>query len=132
VDFLISRDPGGRLRFAPLQSEWARRALPSAHSPDPASTPDSIVLLANGRLHTESTAVLLGVAALGRWYRLAGILLVIPSFLRDEIYRIVARNRYRWFGRTQSCRVPTPEERGRFLEAAPAAERETATVPEPV
>ncbi len=110
VVFIIKRDPSGRFRFAPLQSDAAAALLRDA-----GDLPDSIVVAEAGRVLTRSGAVLRIARGL-RWpWPLAAALVVIPRPLRDWVYARVARRRYRWFGRRDTCMVPTPELRGRFL-----------------
>ncbi len=114
VDFLITRDRRRRLRFGSLQSPiGAELAGRCAGGMDPLS---SMVLIENGRCHFRSAAVILSVAELGGAWRLVRILLAVPPVLRDAVYRLVARHRYRWFGVRAACRVPTHEERAQFLE----------------
>ncbi|WP_400194096.1 thiol-disulfide oxidoreductase DCC family protein [Hymenobacter sp. B81] len=115
VQFIIARDPAAQFRFASLQSEAGRRLLPPGFNSD-ALNPDSVVLIENdGQIYTHSTAVLRILRRLpGGWALLAAGLLV-PRPVRDAVYRWVARNRYRWFGRQESCWLPTPELRQRFL-----------------
>ena len=113
VNFLIDHDRRGRLRFAPLQgSTFAELA---ARHPELRGV-DSFVLSQGGRVHLRSAAALRILVALGGPWRLAGALLAVPRPLRDLLYDFVARRRYRWFGRTDSCRMPTPELRARFLD----------------
>lgn len=112
VDFMIRADRQAVLRFAPLQGETARRLLPEL----PESTEEwSINLWEQGRLHRASDAALLAAVRMGGVFRLARIFLIIPTGWRNGIYRWVARNRYRWFGKKESCRIPSPAERDRFL-----------------
>jgi predicted DCC family thiol-disulfide oxidoreductase YuxK len=112
VLFVIDRDPAGHFRFAPLQSGLAAELL-RAHGGAPDL--DSIVLVEGGRLHTRSSAALRIARRLsGAWPLLYGFV-VVPAPIRDRVYACVARNRYRWFGRTESCRLPTPELARRFL-----------------
>jgi predicted DCC family thiol-disulfide oxidoreductase YuxK len=114
VQFVIARDPRARFSFASLQSSAAARlAAARAGSTDGR---ESIVLLENGREFTESTAALRIVAALGFPWTLAGGLIIVPRPLRDWAYGVVARNRYRWFGKRQVCMVPTPDLKRRFLD----------------
>ena len=113
VQFVIARDPRARFSFASLQSEAAARLAARTGSADGR---DSIVLLEDGRAFTQSTAALRIIAALGFPWMLAAALLVVPRPLRDWAYSIVARNRYRWFGKRQVCMVPTPDLKRRFLE----------------
>ena len=113
VNFLIDRDRRARLLFAPLQgSTFAEVA--ARHSE--LRGVDSFVLRQGDHVHVRSAAVVRILIALGGPWRLAGVLLAIPRPLRDWLYDLVARRRYRWFGRTESCRMPTPELRARFLD----------------
>ena len=79
--------------------------------------PGSVVLSFEGRMYDRSSAVLRAVALLGGPWRMVSALRVIPAPLRDLVYRFVAARRYRWFGRRDTCRVPSPVERDRFLES---------------
>jgi predicted DCC family thiol-disulfide oxidoreductase YuxK len=116
VNFVIDRDPASRFRFASLQSEAARSALDAVGRRDAAGPLESILLIDGGRLYERSAAVLRIVRHLsGPWW-LLGAFVVVPRPIRDAIYRWVAANRYRWFGKSDVCRVPTPELRERFLE----------------
>lgn len=110
VNFIIDRDPKGYFRFAALQSD-AAKALGEAPNGDP----DSIVLLEDGVRYEQSTAALRIARRLsGLWPVLyAGI--ILPRPLRDLVYRFIARNRYKWFGRRDACRLPSPELKARFL-----------------
>lgn len=113
VDFLMRNDTTSTLRFASLQGETARTLLAS-HGRH--GEPESIIVVANGVLMTESTAVLFLLPYLRFPYPLLGVVRIVPRVLRDPVYRLIARNRYRWFGKRESCRLPTPAERSRFLE----------------
>ena len=115
VNFLLARDSRERLRFASLQSEAGRRLL-VAHGLPVETDPGSFVYVEGGRAFVRSDAALALARRLdGAWPMLAA-LRIVPRVLRDAVYRVVARNRYRWFGRTATCRVPTPELRRRFLD----------------
>ena len=117
VQFIIRHDPQGRFRFAALQSE-AGRALLLAHGVAPATLaadPDSVLLLSGGQLYSHSTAVLRIARGLGGGWQLAALGGVLPRAWRDGIYRFIARHRYRWFGRQESCLLPTAELKNRFL-----------------
>ncbi len=115
VQFVIRRDPGARFRFAALGSEAARLALDAAGVRD--ALPDSIVLVTPGRARTRSAAALAILRGLGRLWPLSSVFLVVPRPVRDWVYDWIARNRIRWFGRRQTCWVPTPELRARFADA---------------
>ncbi len=117
VQFVIRHDPAGRFRFAALQSDAGQRLL-TAHGLAPAelaAPPESVLLLSGGRLYSHSTAVLRIAQGLGGVWRLVGLGWALPGSWRDALYRLVARNRYRWFGRQESCMMPTPELKARFL-----------------
>jgi len=112
VQFILKRERSSVLCFAPLQGETFR----ALEIPGKELLPDSIVLFENGKLYTESAAVLRIARRLSfpwRWLALPGWLL--PRFVRDPIYRFIARNRYRWFGKKDVCYLPTPELKARFL-----------------
>jgi len=115
VLFIIDRDPGAYFRFAALQSDVGRDVLAGVGRAIPAGDPDSIVLVENGRVYERSTAALRIVRRLRGAWKLAWLFVIVPRPLRDLVYRLVARNRYRWFGRTAECRIPTPALRSRLL-----------------
>ena len=118
VQWVIERDTDRRFRFASLQSDAARRELERVLSRDEIEAlPDSVVLLDADGVHTRSAAALRIVCGLGRrfsWLRLG---FALPRPIRDAIYDLIARNRYRWFGRRDSCMTPTPDLAARFLGA---------------
>jgi predicted DCC family thiol-disulfide oxidoreductase YuxK len=114
VNFLIDRDSKERLRFAALQSATGQALLHKfGLSP---SRIDTLVLVEGERCSVRSTAALRVTAYLDGWWWLCGMALFVPAFLRDHAYNVLASNRHRWFGTLQSCRVPTPELRRRFLD----------------
>ena len=115
VNFLIDRDPHGRLQFAALQSEAGRRLL-AEHRLSMPDEPDTMVFIVGGKAFVRSDAALATTKYLSGLWPLARVAWVVPRFLRDAVYTFVARNRYRWFGRTETCRVPTPALRARFLD----------------
>ena len=114
VAFVIRRDPRARLRFAPLQSPAADALLASLGVARD-RLPDSFVLVEDGRVHVRSTAALRVARRLRFPWPLLAVFLLVPRWLRDPVYDLVARNRYRWFGRREACMVPTAELRARFL-----------------
>jgi predicted DCC family thiol-disulfide oxidoreductase YuxK len=111
VVFIIQRDRRGVFRFAALQSPAAASLLGERAR----TLPDSLVLMDNGRVYTQSTAVLRVARRLRQPWPLVSALIVLPAPLRDWLYAWIARNRYRWFGRREVCMVPTPELQVRFL-----------------
>lgn len=115
VQFVIEHDAAGQFQFASLQSTAGQELL-RAHGLPLLPEPESVVLVTGGRAYTHSAAALGVLARLGSIWGLVGrVGGVFPRFLRDAVYRLVARNRYRWFGRQESCWLPTPELRARFL-----------------
>ncbi len=122
VLFVIDRDPRGRFAFAPVQSDAAADLLRERGYPlsDP-DAPASILLIEGQRVYDRSTAVLRILRRLNRLWPAFSVLLLVPRAVRDPIYDWIARRRYRWFGRQETCRIPTPELRGRFLEDGPSA-----------
>lgn len=115
VQFILDRDPGAQFRFASLQSEPAAALLRAHGLHPPVGDPESIVLVEDGRAYESSTAALRIARRLPGAWKLAYAAIVVPRFVRDAVYRFIARNRYRWFGKKEVCWVPTPELRARFL-----------------
>ena len=115
VQFVLARDARAHFRFAQLQGALARRELPPRGGrPEDLNT--VCVLTADGRLLVQSRAVLYVMRRLGGgWGPLATVLRVVPRFLADAVYAVVARVRYRIWGKFDRCRVPTTAERERFL-----------------
>lgn len=117
VRFLIARDPSARFRFAALQSEAAQAACARAgHELRATRTPDTVVVIQDGRALERSDAALAIVRHLPFPWPLLGAFRALPRGMRDAMYGFVAGNRHRWFGRSESCTVPSPELRGRFLD----------------
>ncbi len=113
VSWVMDRDRRAHFRFASLQSEAARRALDRANAGN--SLPDSIVLIDDAGVHTKSDAALRIATKLGWPWSWMRLFLIVPRVLRDAAYDVIARNRYRWFGRSDTCRMPAPGDRDRFL-----------------
>ena len=120
VQFLLKRDRDGRLRFASLQSDFATKVL-QRHGFDPKDL-DTMHLVENydqpgERVLQRSTAILRAGRELGGvWSFLAALGRVVPRPLRDMFYGLVARNRYRVFGKYETCMLPDPNQRSRFLD----------------
>lgn len=113
VDFVLRNDVHGRLLFAPLQGTTAGQLLPEADR----NNLGSLVLAENGRLYRRSAAVVRILWKLGPLWKLpAALLWIIPAPIRNLGYRLVAALRYRLFGKKTACRMPSPEERSRFLD----------------
>lgn len=112
VQWVIDHDPKQIFRFASLQSRAARAIVPNLEA-----LPDSIVLIDEDGVHTRSTAALRIARRLGMPWSLAVLAVPLPVTWRDAIYKWIARHRYAWFGRSASCRIPTPALASRFLDA---------------
>jgi len=112
VQFIIRHDKHKRFRFAQLQSEAGKRAQAIISDKE---VPGSVVLLFQGQYFTKSAAALHVLRLLGGGWKLCYSGIVFPRYFRDWIYDIIARNRYKWFGKRDECMVPTPELKERFL-----------------
>ena len=114
VQFILRFDRKRRMRFATLQGEVGQAAF--AQFPA-LRTVDSVILLRPGGVAVRSTAVLEVARYLGGFWRLlAAPGWLLPRALRDRVYDFIARHRYRVFGKLDACRLPTPDERARFLD----------------
>ncbi len=111
VDAVITRDTAHAYLFAPLQGSTAEEVLPLKDREDL----DSVVYYESGKLYYRSAAILKILTGLGGVYKFAGLAWIIPGPLRDVLYKLIAKNRYAWFGQRDFCRLPTPEERGYLL-----------------
>jgi len=114
VNFIIKHDENKIFRFASLQSPAGQKLVKEYRMDKPGL--DSIILIENGRAYTHSTAALKIAAGLKGIWSWAHALIYLPRGLRDLFYKLIARNRYRLFGKKDECMIPTPEVRERFLE----------------
>lgn len=113
VNFAIRHDKKARLRFAPLQSA-AGEALKKQYNVLPAA--DTIVFIDKGKAYTYARAGIRVCRYLDWPVKLFYGFIIVPGFISQPIYKWIARNRYKWFGRKDSCMIPTPAVRSRFLE----------------
>ena len=113
VQFIVKRDSAGTIRFASLQSGAGRRLL-EEHKIDE-NYIESLVFFEEERFSVSSTAALRTLSYLDGWQKHLIFLAVVPRSLRDLVYRFIARNRYKWFGRREQCMIPTTELSKRFL-----------------
>ena len=115
INFIIEHDKKDVFRFASLQSELGRKMV-SERGIDP-EVLDSIILIEPGVVYYEkSTAALKIAKELSGGYSLLSYFSFLPNFIRDGVYDIVAANRYSWFGKKESCMIPTPELNAKFLD----------------
>jgi len=108
IQRVIKHDPAGIFRFASLQGQLGQQVLEKFQLP--ADAFNSFLLLEDGQLFSKSTAALKVMKQMtGIWSLLYYPLIIIPPFIRNFFYDIIARNRYKWFGKQESCWLPTPE-----------------------
>tara|TARA_R110002072_G_scaffold301557_3_gene481545 strand:- start:3470 stop:3874 length:405 start_codon:yes stop_codon:yes gene_type:complete len=113
VVFIIKRDKKDVFRFAAIQSDEGRELI-KKHKID-TSKVDSILLIDGERYFSKSTAALKIARHLSGGYPLLYGFMILPRFFRNWVYDIIARNRYKWFGKKESCMIPTPELKSKFL-----------------
>lgn len=112
VQFIIKHDKAAYFNFASLQSDFGGQLKETKQIPD---NVDSIILMENGKVYMQSSAILRIARNLDGVWKLAAAALIIPRPIRDMVYRYVAKNRYRWFGKQDQCMLPSPELKERFL-----------------
>ncbi len=113
VQFIIRHDKNEKFLFASLQSEIGKRILSSHNlSRDDLKT---FLLIEDERVYTKSTAALRVIKQLNGFISVLYTFNLIPKFIRDSIYDLVAKNRYNWFGKKDECMIPTPQLKARFL-----------------
>jgi len=115
INLIIDHDPKGHFKFAALQSEFGQQKLKELGYDQESF--DSLVLLSEGEVYKKSSAALRIARKLTGLYPLLYIFIIVPPFIRHGVYNIIAKNRYKWWGKRDSCRMPTPELRARFVEA---------------
>jgi len=113
VTYVIMRDKKDIFRFAALQEEPGKSLL-AQHNINMSQT-DSIILVDGAKAYTKSTAALKIARHLGGLYPLLYGFMLVPKFIRNWVYDYVAKNRYKWYGKKDSCMIPTPELRRKFL-----------------
>ena len=114
INFVIDHDPDEKFQFAALQSDFGQKKLKELNL-DPKDF-DSIVLLSNDHVHVKSTAALKIAKKLNGGWSMLYAFIIVPPFIRHAVYNLIAKNRYKIWGRTDQCRVPTPELKQRFIE----------------
>lgn len=114
VNFIIDHDKNGRFKFAALQSDFGQKTLKELGYNTEEF--DSMILISNGKVHQKSSAALRIARYLNGLWPLLYVFIIIPPFLRHGVYNVIAKNRYKWWGKRDQCRIPTPELRQRFVE----------------
>lgn len=113
VQFIIKRDPQGIYQFTSLQSEVGQKLLKDHEVPVEL---DSFIYIEDEKIYFKSTAALKVFRNLKGLWKFLYIFIIVPRPLRDVVYGVIARNRYKWFGKRDACMIPSPEQRKRFLD----------------
>lgn len=113
VQFILKRDKQEKFLFSSLQSVYGQKILDKYHLPS--DNFNSFILYQDGKIYSRSTAALKIFQQLKGWSWVK-VLWIIPNFLRDAVYNIIASNRYKWFGKKEECWLPSPELKARFLD----------------
>lgn len=111
VLFILKYERNQNIKFATLQSDAAKKLLRNFKEE---MITDSVILVEKGKLYQQSTAAL-HIAKKLKYFRFFYILIIIPTCIRDLLYRYIARNRYKWFGIKSQCMVPSSELQKRFI-----------------
>lgn len=114
VQFVIRQDKKKLFKFASLQSETGQSLLRQRDFDT--KSMDSFVLISEGKYYTQSTAALKVLKLLGGRWSILYLFIFIPAFIRNAVYNFIARNRYRWFGKRDSCMMPDEKLKERFLD----------------
>lgn len=113
VQFVIKHDEQGKFKFAALQSETGQALLKQYGLPQ--TGVDSFVLVQNEKVYLKSTAALYVAKQLDGPVKLLIGFIIVPAFIRNAVYNLIAKNRYKWFGKKDHCMIPTPALKARFL-----------------
>ena len=114
VQFVIKRDRKSKFMFASLQSKKGQEILNRFGLP--ANDFNSFILLEGDKVYTKSTALLKVLKELRGGWKLLYAFIILPAFIRDPFYNLVAKNRYKWYGKREECMIPTPALKSRFLD----------------
>lgn len=114
VQYVIKHDPEKIFRFASLQSSFGKKVLSKYNLPS--NNYNSFILYADNKIYTRSAAALLVAKKLKGFIKLLYAFIIIPKFIRDAVYNIIAKNRYKWFGKKNECWLPTNELKRLFVD----------------
>jgi len=114
VQFVIKRDKSRKFRFASLQSDFGSKVL-DGFNLDKTLT-DSVIYVRSGNVYTQSDAALRIAKTFGGFWKMSVVFFIFPRFLRNIVYDFIARNRYRWFGKTESCMMPDDSVTDLFID----------------
>ena len=112
VQFVIEHDKNSQFMFTALQGAYAKETLPTLNADS--QKLNTILLLEDGKLYTKSSAALRVAKKLNGLLPLLYVFIIVPKFIRDWFYDIIAKNRYKWWGKQESCWVPTAELKSKF------------------
>lgn len=113
VNFVLKKNAKNNILFTPMQSEAGQKLL--QHYNLPVDDMQSFVFIDEGKVNKQSTAALKVCRHLRGLWPLCYGFIIVPKFIRDGVYNWIAKNRYKWFGMKQSCMIPTPDVKARFL-----------------
>jgi predicted DCC family thiol-disulfide oxidoreductase YuxK len=113
INFIIRQDKKSIFKFAALQSEAGQKLLELYNLPT--NNFDSFILIDNGKVYQSSTAGLKLYNKLPWYWKWTQAFWIVPKFIRDAVYNIIAKNRYKWFGKKETCMIPSPQVKERFL-----------------
>jgi len=113
VQYIIKRDHNDLFRFVSLQSELGQKILKHLGISD--RNIDSIVLYSPGRAYYYKSGAIIEIAKALPYLNWFSVFRLVPTSLRDAIYDFIAKNRYHWYGKQESCMIPTPELKAKFL-----------------
>ncbi|GKU83636.1 thiol-disulfide oxidoreductase DCC family protein [Niallia sp. NCCP-28] len=112
VQFILKRDPEGYFSFASIQGESGQELLKKYQI---SKNLDSLLLIKDNKYYTKSAAALQICKHLNGFWKYLIIFKIVPPFIRNGLYDMVAKNRYKWFGKRDSCMLPTPDNKNRFI-----------------
>jgi len=113
VNFIINRDNTNKFKFAALQSDFGQEMLGKLNLQS--QSLKTLILIENDKFYAKTTAALRIAKNLKGQWKLLYIFIIVPPFIRNLFYELIARYRYKWFGKKETCRIPTEEEKGKFI-----------------
>jgi predicted DCC family thiol-disulfide oxidoreductase YuxK len=114
VQFILKRDKKNQFLFGSLQGKAGQEYLKKFNLP--ADTFNSFMLVESDKLYTHSSGALRMLKYLGNGWQLLYAFIIVPKFIRDGVYNIIAKNRYKWFGKKEECWIPSAELKAKFLD----------------
>jgi predicted DCC family thiol-disulfide oxidoreductase YuxK len=114
VNYIIEKDKKDLFRFASLQSEFGQSILSKLNLAE--NDFDTFVLIESKKVFIRSTAALKVVKDITGWLKIVYPFIILPVFIRDLVYNLIAKNRYKFFGKSEFCRIPSEPEKSKFIE----------------